>query len=722
MLRQKKNSALGLLRFLLAASVAIPLILFLVTAWIDYEVDLREAKRDLARVSEVMRENAARVFERQRDLAANINNIVRDMDPPEILAAERPLHQQFAGMVANIPEIQSALLIAANGEPLVSAAIFPVPRTVDVRGRDYFKGVMTQRAAPFISALQIGAIDKHVFFGFAQPWTAPDGQIKGVIDIAVSPGYFEDFYRLLVNEEGDYYKGKYLALVREDGQMLVRYPPSREPLPHLTPPSPFFAAIAANPDGGFYEKNSIVDTHHPQRIYAYRSVSGFPLYVVAGRSRSAILANWWQTIFGRLAIGVPGTLALFLVTWTALIRTRREEEALAQADAEMLRRERAEQVLLRAQRLEAVGQLTGGVAHDFNNLLTVIIGSVELLERRPDDGATVRRLARNIKAASERGAEITAKLLSFSRQTRVNPKLVDVNASLRAFEPLLRQAANESVTIVLDLVAEVVLVFLDPGQFEAAILNLVGNARDAMPDGGRITIATRSAIIDGDHPELRPGPAMRISVTDTDTGTGMDADTAAKAIEPFFTTKGVGRGTGLGLSQVYGFAKQSGGDLRIDTALDCGTSIEILLPGGGALLAPPAPETTLARQGARGGEVVLVVGDETDVRDIAVEGLRALGYTTLSAGDAEAALEILRRDGRIDLLFSDVVMPGSRNGVQLADEARRLRPGLKVLLTSGYNTVLGTTPADLPVLSKPYDNTRLAEQVWVALNSSADQA
>ncbi len=719
-LRPKKNSALGLLRFLLAASVATPLVLFLVTAWIDYVSDIREAKQDLARVSEVMRENAARVFERQRDVASGINDLVSGMDVPEIVAAERPLHQQFAAIVAHIPEIQSALLVAANGEPLVSAGTYPVPHTVDVSGRDYFKGVMAQRMVPFISALQVGAIDRHLFFGFAQPWTGADSHIKGVIDIAVSPAYFEDFYRMLVNEEGDYYKGKFLALVRDDGQMLVRYPRSPGPLPHLTSPSPFFVAIAANPDGGFYEKSSIIDPRHPQRIYAYRSVLGFPLYVIAGRSRSAILASWWRTIFGRLAIGIPGTLALVLVTWTALIRTRREEEALAQADAEMLRRERAEQVLLRAQRLEAVGQLTGGVAHDFNNLLTVIIGSVELLERRPDDGDTVRRLARNIKAASERGAEITAKLLSFSRQTPVNPKRIDVNASLRAFEPLLRQAANESVTIVLDLAAEVVAVFLDPGQFEAAILNLVGNARDAMPEGGRITIATRTTIIASGHPELKAGPAMRIIVTDN--GLGMDADTAAKAIEPFFTTKGVGHGTGLGLSQVYGFAKQSGGDLRIETAPGYGASIEILLPGDGAPAELVSAETVPAQRPAQGGEVVLVVEDEADVRDVAVEGLRALGYRTLSAGNAEAALAILRSTCRIDLLFSDVVMPGFRNGVQLADEARRLRPGLKVLLTSGYNSVLGTTPPDLPVLSKPYDNTRLADHVREVLNSSRDHA
>jgi signal transduction histidine kinase/CheY-like chemotaxis protein len=712
--RPRNNSALGLLRLLLAASVAVPLVLFLVSAWIDYNEVLREAKSDLARTSEVMRENAARVFERQRDMADGINDIVTKMTVPDVLAAEHPLHQQFAAMVAHIPEIQSVLLVAATGKPLVSATFYPVNHTVNVGARDYFKGAMAQATGRFISTVQVGEIIKRVFFGFAQRWTGPDGQTKGIIDIAISPAFFQDFYRLLVNEEGDYYKGKSLALIRNDGQILVRYPPSPNPLPRLPPPSPFFPSIARNPDGGFYNDRSLVDAEHPHRIYAYRSVSGFPLYVVAGRSRAAILAVWWRTIFGRLAIGVPGTLALFLVARTALIRTRREEEALAQADAEMLRRERAEQMLLRTQRLEAVGQLTGGVAHDFNNLLTVIIGSVELLERRPDDGPTVRRLARNIKAAAERGAEITTKLLSFSRQNRVNPKIVNVNESLRAFEPLLRQAANESVTIDFDLGDEVVPAFLDSGQFEAAILNLVGNARDAMPHGGRITIATRSTIMAAGHSEIKPGPAMRIIVTDD--GMGMDADTAAKAIEPFFTTKGVGRGTGLGLSQVYGFARQSGGDLRIKTAPGRGTSVEILLPGTDVTANFLAAETAPEGSRAQPSEVVLVVEDEPDVRDIAVEGLRALGYTTLSAGNADMALDILRRESRVDLLFSDVVMPGTRNGVQLCDEARRLRPGLRVLLTSGYNTVIGATPANIRLLAKPYDNARLAERVREALD------
>jgi two-component system NtrC family sensor kinase len=706
--RPRQKSALGLLRVLLVASVAVPLLLFLVTSWLSYRAHLAEAVLDLERTSEVACENATRAFELQQDVAARVNDLVRDMDVPGVLSSELSLHHQFAALIAHIPQIQSVLLAAGDGEPLVSASFYPAPHGSSIAGRDYFRGILAPHSGPFISRLQMSPLLKRPFFGFGRRWRGPDGAVKGVIDIAVAPHYFEEFYGLLVDEEGSYYKGKALSLIRDDGELLLRYPPVLAAPPKVTGASPFLRAIAHDPQGGVFQNDSLGDPGRPLRIFAYRRVNGFPLYVVAGRSKSAILAEWWQTMFGHLAIGVPGTLALFAITWLALIRTRREERALAQADAEMAARERAEQALLRAQRLEAVGQLTGGVAHDFNNLLTVIIGSVELLERRPDDVATVRRLARNIKSASERGAEITAKLLAFSRQQRIDPRTADVNASLRAFEPLLRQAVNERVTITFDLAASVFPVSLDPGQFEAAVLNLVGNARDAMPQGGRITIATRNAVIDGASPDLRQGPAVRVIVRDD--GAGMDAETAAKAIEPFFTTKGVGRGTGLGLSQVYGFAKQSGGDLRIETAPGCGASIELVLPACLAEVAA-SPPVAMAQALARPGAVVLVVEDEPDVRAVTVEGLRALGYRTLSAANADAALDILRCGSRIDLLFSDVVMPGARNGVQLAAEARRLHPGLKVLLTSGYNTALGTTPGDLPVLSKPYDSAALAAQV-----------
>lgn len=709
MAASNNKSALGLLRVLLVASVAVPAVLLLVTSWRDYNTQMARARQDLERTCEVAQENAVRVFERQRDVAEHVNDLVRDMTENDVLASQFTLHRQFAALTANIPEIQSVLLVGANGEPLVSAGLYPLPRHVSVSDRDYFRGAIAVRSGAFISSLQMGKFLKQPFFGFARTWTGPDGVAKGVIDIAVSPQYFTDFYELLLTEDGIDDHGKIMMLMRNDGQVLARYPRPRGPLPRVQSASPFAAAIARSPEGGVFKANGVTGPDPPRRIFAYRRVTGFPLYVIAGRSTSAILAVWWQIILGRLAVGVPTTFALFAITWTALVRTRREEWALAQADAEIVKREHAEQALLRAQRLEAVGQLTGGVAHDFNNLLTVIIGSIELLERRSDDATTVQRLARNIRAASERGAEITAKLLSFSRQHRVNPEVVDVNARLRAFEPLLRQAVNETITLTFELAPQVCSVSLDPGEFESAVLNLVGNARDAMPRGGRITITTRNDIIGADHAEMKPGPAVRVTVSDD--GAGMDAETAARAIEPFFTTKGVGQGTGLGLSQVYGFAKQSGGDLAIETAPGVGTSIAILLPGHAGEVTIATSDAPLSVQVRPSEAVVLVVEDEPEVRAVAVEGLKAIGYRTLSAADAEAALDILRQNGRVDLLFADIVMPGARNGLQLQDEARRLRPGLKVLLTSGYSLGAGPLPAGVPVLSKPYDQTRLADQV-----------
>ena len=705
---------------MLVASAALPLLLFLLTAWYDYNEQLTDAGLDLTRTSEVASEDAARVFARQRDVSDRISDLVKSMTPAQIAAREGPLHEQFADWVGHSDEIQNAVLIAANGQPLVSATIYPVSPSTNLSDRDYFRATMGIGSGTFISNVQRGEVIKRLFFSFGRRWITADGRVNGIIDIAISVDYFQNFYRLLINEEGDAYKGKLLALVRDDGQILLRYPHVRSPLPRLSRPNPFLAATARNPESGIYESRSIINKPQPLRIFAYRKIEGFPLYVVAGRSKSIILLPWWHSIIKRLAIGIPGTLALVALTWTALVRTEREERALAQADAEMLRRERAERELLQAQRLEAVGQLTGGVAHDFNNLLTVIIGSAELLERRAHDAAAIIRLAGHIKSASERGAEITAKLLSFSRQQRVNPKVIDVNASLREFEPLLLRAANESVAITFDFAPAVFPASLDPGQFEAAILNLVGNARDALPSGGKITISTRNDVNDGAYPDVRLGPMLLVTVADD--GMGMDRETAAKAIEPFFTTKAVGRGTGLGLSQVYGFTKQSAGDLRIETALGQGTIMTMLLPGCALELVAPKPTPPATQAGAMDEEVVLVVEDEPQVREIAIECLQSLGYKTLSAADAEAALTILRRRCRIDLLFSDIVMPGALNGVQLAREALSLRPGLKVLLTSGYNSVPGTAWEDIPVLEKPYTKGRLGEQVRFILNHHDDLA
>jgi signal transduction histidine kinase len=420
--------------------------------------------------------------------------------------------------------------------------------------------------------------------------------------------------------------------------------------------------------------------------------------------RSGDGAERWIDVRGRLyrdADGAPALMAGVVIDTT----DRRE----------------AEQRLSQAQKMEAIGQLTGGVAHDFNNLLTVIVGNLDMIVRRPDNAQRVERLATSAMTAARRGAEVTEKLLSFSRRQVLRPETVNPNHLLKDFQGLLQRAVGETVGVVLDLDAALDPVRLDPGQFESAILNLAVNARDAMPGGGTLTIRTENLALTPERraawPDLTPGDYVRVSVSDT--GLGMDAATAARAFEPFFTTKDVGKGTGLGLSQVYGFARQGGGQVRVASGPGQGTTITIDLPRSAEpLVQASRADALLPLRRAAEGEVVLVVEDEAAVLEMAVESLSELGYRTLTATHAAEALERLKGPERIDILFSDVVMPGGMNGVELATHARALRAGLRVLLASGYTgSALGEqgVPVDLPLLSKPYRREDLADKLRVVM-------
>jgi two-component system NtrC family sensor kinase len=701
-----------LLRILLAASIVVPIVLFALLAWFDYRNVVSDGQRDLERLSDVAREHAAKAFDGQNQLIERINDLVRGMDAASIKASEARLHDELGRIIAHMPQVQSVLLADKDGWPLVSASLYPVPR-VNVSDSDYFQAVMHAGASPFITRVQVGLLLRQQFFGLAEPWRAADGTLEGVIDVAVSPGFFQEFYRALAGETET--AGRVMALVREDGQMLARYPALPAPPNEIPISRNFLSAVQSSSRSGTYLARAVMGGSVPVRLYAYRKVEGYPVYVVVGQSWNALLGEWYEDMLGNLALGVPGTIALFLITRVALNRAHREEKALARAQEEMGRRRLAEAVLMRAQRLEAVGQMTGGVAHDFNNLLTVILGNAEMIGRRAGDPG-IRQLSANISLAARRGADITQKLLAFSGKQMVNPEVVDLNRRLRDFKPLLDRAASEATEIVLDLEPGLGPVRLDPGQFEAAMLNLVGNARDAMPNGGQVTIQTRNlALPAGNDLELRPGRYIRVVVTDT--GTGMDQITAARAFEPFFTTKEVGKGTGLGLSQVYGFARQAGGSVRISSDPGRGTSVTLVLP----CCAEERPQSNHATAAAilrivAEGEVVLVVEDEPNLRELALECLEEVGYVTLAAADARSALELLESDAQIDVLFSDIVMPGGMNGIQLMRQARRLRPDLKVLMTSGYSeTVRRELPEGVPLLMKPYDGRELIRQLQLVL-------
>lgn len=381
-------------------------------------------------------------------------------------------------------------------------------------------------------------------------------------------------------------------------------------------------------------------------------------------------------------------------------------------------RKQSEGRLREAERMEAVGQLTGGLAHDFNNLLTVILGNLEMIAKRPDETARVERLATSAFAAGRRGAEITDRLLSFSRRQMLSPVTSDLNKLITELLPLVRTTVGEAVSVETELDMQLEPGFIDHGQLQAAILNLAGNARDAMPNGGHLTIRTRNLMLGHSNasslPNEKLGDYLHLSVSDT--GCGMDAASAARAFEPFFTTKDIGKGNGLGLSQVYGFIRQAGGFCRLASSPGQGCVVDLYLPKSlDLVLSHSRGAFVVPLQQAENGEVVLIVENEDTVRETAAECLAALGYGVLLAPDARTALEILHGPKRVDIVFSDVVMAGGMDGIQLAMEAKKVRPNLRILLTSGYTALVADGVPEKPdgvrYLKKPYLTGDLSRQL-----------
>ena len=394
-------------------------------------------------------------------------------------------------------------------------------------------------------------------------------------------------------------------------------------------------------------------------------------------------------------------------------------------------RQKAEEALRQSQKMEAVGQLTGGIAHDFNNLLTVILGGLEGIGRQitnlPESAATVRIIRSRDMAAQgvARAAALTSRLLAFSRQQPLAPTGLDANKLVSGISDLLRRTLGEQVSLETVLAGGLWPTFIDGNQLENALLNLAVNARDAMPAGGKLTIETGNASLDETYVSqltepVAPGHYVLIAVTDT--GTGMDAATLARVFEPFFTTKEVGKGTGLGLSQVYGFVRQSSGHIRIYSELGEGTTVKLYLPR--CTGAAYGEQMTLDEKAPRaiGAECLLVVEDDSALRAHAAEILRELGYRVIEAANGGVALQALENNVGIDLLFTDVVMPGGLNGRQLADEAHRRFPGLKVLFTTGYtrNAIVhhGRLDPGIQLISKPYSFHELATKVRAMLDAA----
>jgi signal transduction histidine kinase len=367
--------------------------------------------------------------------------------------------------------------------------------------------------------------------------------------------------------------------------------------------------------------------------------------------------------------------------------------------------------LTQARKMEAVGQLTGGVAHDFNNLLTVVLGNVDMLARKAEDEARRARRVDAIRQAAERGRDLTRQLLAFSRRQHLSPVTLDVNNLIRDFAPLLQQAVGEAVTVDFVLATGELCTHVDPTQLETALLNLAVNARDAMPEGGVLAIRTvREARQAGEDNDW-------VAISVEDTGVGMAPEVRERVFEPFFTTKEVGKGSGLGLSQVYGFVRQSEGEVRLDSSVGAGSTFRLRLPLSEQAAQPIRAEA--AQQEVVGGsEKVLLVEDDSTVLCLTLDLLTGLGYQVTCATNAAEALEVLKSPAPIDLLFTDVVMPGGVSGLSLARAARELRPDLAILLSSGFvGEGAATADVEFPLLDKPYETTALAAKLRKLLDN-----
>jgi signal transduction histidine kinase len=686
--------------------VILPVLLFAGAAWLNYRWSFDEAQAQLTRTTDAAHEHALKVFETNELVLDRIAERFGDLDWPQI-ASDRRVHDYLEHLAEDVPHI--AVLGFIDPDRRIITTNLDLPPVV--AGQHDFMPVHRENDADlFISEPNLGRYTNQPQFlvTLVKPNTvAPRG--TGVIFVSIRPAYFRKYYAEAFGR--DYA----ISIIRADGVILARYPDLGEGLV-LPPESGFRRNTAEQPERGGYSAVSAVDGR--ERLFSYRKLGPYPVYVAVGIDYATIVAHWWQKMASHLVFGVPATLCLVVLAVVALRRTARERTALMQAALEARRREELEASLYQAQKMEAVGQLTGGVAHDFNNLLTAVIGGLEAILGAKDLGGPLRKHAAAAMRAAERGARLTQQLLAFSRQQVLSPEVIDVNRLLGEFETLMQRAVGESIAFRFALDPDVAACRVDPAQFQSAVLNLVVNARDATAPGGSITVETRTVDLPPGEalpdPELTPGRYVRVSVSDT--GSGMTPEVQAQAFNPFFTTKEVGKGSGLGLSQVYGFTKQSGGHVSVESERGRGTVVRLFLPCAEMAPDQPAPALAHAVMPPARTATVLIVEDDAAVRETAEEALADLGYRTLAASDATGALGILRRGERVDILFSDIVMPGGVNGVELAREAQRLRREIKVLLTSGYAGAAEDQQADgFATLSKPYRQSQLADKIATIL-------
>jgi two-component system NtrC family sensor kinase len=703
-----RESAVRSLKFMMVGTVLFPLALFAFASFEQYNAISRLADERIARSLDICIEHASKIFQSIEVVFSSIDEITRGRAEQSLRLHEAELSERLKLMAAAISDIQSIWLFDTSGTPLASSTTYPVSTAINYSDRDYFRAQLDQNTGTYIGRVLTTKTDNRLFFSVSRKRSDSSGGFSGITLIALSPSAFEQFYEHLARNTSASY-----AMIRADGVVLARYPAAANPGMVLDKNSGFRRTVARNPQGGQYTAVSGVDG--VERRFDAQRLGDLPVYVTSSLEYANIRGQWTGWMEVQLLFGIPVTSMLLLLEYLALRRTN-------DFYAEAFQRETVEAALRHTQKMEAVGQLTGGIAHDFNNLLTIIIGNLQSVVRQVSEGSKLHQRIANALIGAERAAQLTHRLLAFSRRQPLDPKPVDANQLIGRTTELLVRSLGEQIQVETVRGAGLWQIEVDPAELESAVINLSINARDAMPDGGKITIETGNAFLDEAYcqryEELTPGQYVMIAVTDE--GVGMRADVAERAFDPFFTTKEPGLGTGLGLSQVYGFVRQSGGHIQIYSEIGMGTTVKIYLPRSFARsgdVSKSAPDQI--PQG--NGEAILIVEDDDGVRNYLFELLTELNYSVKAASGGEAACVMIDDPNlRIDLLLTDIVMPGM-NGRQLADVAVAKRPQLRILFMTGYsrNAIVhqGRLDPGVSLIQKPVSEHSLA----MRLRSMLDQ-
>jgi two-component system NtrC family sensor kinase len=703
------GTSLRWLRVMVWCAGLIPALVFVAACWWGYAQAFEEARDTVLRADRVVLRHAESAFE---TAAALTQRALRAAKAPDAVlrAREEEIHRQLEDFVLGLPAVAALTVWDANGRAVASSQAWPVRADLSIATRAYFTEQRAQDKGLLITGQIDSLVDGEARIHASARRTMLDGSFGGVVVVSLKPEYFQNFYRSLAREEPGLAT---FSLFKADGALLARWPAPRDGSNRVPEGSPLLGSARAGAEQGLQFIRSSFDSE--RRLYSFHRVDEQPIYVTAGLSESAILANWYRFVTLLATVLLPITGGMIYISSVALRKTRRERAVLLQLRDENRRRAHAEQALVQAQKLEALAQLTGGVAHDFNNLLAIIRNNLHVHKRlHPQLGETAQLAA--IAHAVSSGVRLTHQLLSFSREQALKPETLLLQQWLPATADLLRTTLGRAIELQIEVAAGTAPVRVDATELELALLNIAVNARDAMPEGGSLQIRVAEAastLADG---------ARLVAIRIRDTGEGMTPEVLEKVFEPFFTTKPAGKGSGLGLSQVYGLCTQAGGVATVESAAGRGTTVSLLLPVSHAPAASP-PGAAAAPATALQGRILVVEDNDAQAAGL-VALLHLAGLTAQVTGRAESALAMLVRGRQtFDLVLADIVTPGTINGIELARCLQQTHPALPVLLISGYAASVHEALAGrFKVLAKPTDPDELLLELQQALASARRSA